>query len=80
MRERSYKMFVQDILQSMNKVERYLHGLNYDGFEKNELIVDAVTRNLEIIGEASKNVPENICARFVTTQRSERTKGFFDHR
>lgn len=34
MRERSYKMFVQDILHSMNKVERYLHGLNYDGFEK----------------------------------------------
>jgi uncharacterized protein with HEPN domain len=44
----------------MDKIERYIKGLTYETFVKNEMIVDAGIRNLEIIGEASKNIPEDV--------------------
>lgn len=57
---RTHKMYVEDILQSMNKIERYIKGLAYETFAENELVVDGVIRNLEIIGEASRNIPQNL--------------------
>jgi len=60
MKSRKYKHFIEDILESMGKIQRYIKSLDYKEFENNELIVDAVIRNLEIIGEASKNIPDGI--------------------
>jgi uncharacterized protein with HEPN domain len=60
MKRKTNRVFVEDILESMNKIERYIKGLTYELFLKNEMVVDAVIRNLEIIGEASKNIPEDI--------------------
>ncbi|MCD6384659.1 DUF86 domain-containing protein [Candidatus Sumerlaeota bacterium] len=60
MTKRSYRMFVEDVLDAMEKIERYIKGLSYETFTKSEMIVDAVIRNLEIIGEASRNLPENV--------------------
>ena len=57
---RNHEMFISDILESMNKIERYISGLSLESFKKNELIIDAVVRNFEIIGEAAKNIPEDI--------------------
>jgi len=65
MKRRSYKLFVEDILNAMNKIERYIKGLTYEMFGKNEMVIDAVIRNLEIIGEASKNIPEIISKKFL---------------
>ena len=59
MKKRVYKMFVEDILEAMDKIERYIKDLRYEEFVKNEMVVDAVIRNLEIIGEASRNIPED---------------------
>jgi uncharacterized protein with HEPN domain len=58
--KRTYKMYIEDILESIDKIERYINSLTYETFEKNDLVVDAVIRNIEIIGEASKNIPENV--------------------
>lgn len=58
--KRNYKMFIEDILDSINKIEKYIGTLKYVDFEKDSLVIDAVTRNLEIIGEAANNVPENV--------------------
>ena len=60
MKRRTYRLYVEDILESMNKIEKYISGMTYDAIEKNEMVVDAVIRNLEIIGEAAKNIPEEI--------------------
>ena len=60
MKRREYKLFIEDILEAMDKVERYIEGMNYEMFIKNELVADAIVRNLEIIGEASKNIPEKV--------------------
>ncbi|PKP57434.1 MAG: hypothetical protein CVT88_08905 [Candidatus Altiarchaeales archaeon HGW-Altiarchaeales-1] len=58
--KKTCKFFIDDILEAINKIENYTGGLNYEEFSENGLIVDAVIRNLEIIGEASRNIPEEI--------------------
>lgn len=59
MHKRAHKLFIEDILDSINKIEEYIKGMNYEVFAKNRLVIDAVIRNLEIIGEAAKNIPAN---------------------
>ncbi len=62
MKKRSSKLFIEDIIKAMEKITRYIESVdnNYDTFIKNEMVIDAVIRNLEIIGEASSNIPENL--------------------
>jgi len=64
MKSTEYKLFIEDILESIEKIQRYIKNLDYEKFKDNELVADAVIRNLEIIGEASKNIPDNIRAKY----------------
>ncbi|MBU7016643.1 MAG: DUF86 domain-containing protein [Theionarchaea archaeon] len=52
----------------MKKIQNYVTGLKYTDFVENDLVIDAVVRNLEIIGEASKYISEDI--RTETYQKS----------
>ncbi|MDR2993764.1 MAG: DUF86 domain-containing protein [Bacillus cereus] len=45
-------LYLEDILECMNKIEKYIFGLDFEQFDENQLIIDAVIRNLEVIGEA----------------------------
>jgi uncharacterized protein with HEPN domain len=54
---REYKIFFKDILSSIKKIEKYVKGKGYEAFKNDDKTVDAVVRNLEIIGEAVKNIP-----------------------
>lgn len=56
---RRYDLYLQDMLQSASRIEDYTKGLSFTEFEGNHVVADAVARNLEIIGEAAKNVPED---------------------
>jgi len=60
MTERSLDLFISDIIEAINKIERYTRDLDFSKFRENELVIDAVIRNLEVIGEASTHIPENI--------------------
>ncbi len=51
---RSYRMYLEDIQMAMNRISEYILGLSLDKFKKDYKTVDAVIRNFEIIGEASK--------------------------
>ncbi|WP_199624851.1 HepT-like ribonuclease domain-containing protein [Paenibacillus alkalitolerans] len=51
---------LRDILESIERIETYTKGVSYDSFCHNQMMVDAVIRNLEVIGEAAGNVPEEI--------------------
>lgn len=51
------KIYLNHILISINKIEGYTKGMKKLNFIKNNLICDAVVRNIEIIGEAVKNLP-----------------------
>lgn len=57
MSSKEWEFRIHDILRSIDKIEAYLEGFSLSQFKNNELVIDAVIRNLEIIGEASKNVP-----------------------
>jgi len=48
---------LEDILEAASAIENYLEGYDYGGFVADRRTVDAVTRNLEIIGEAVKSLP-----------------------
>jgi uncharacterized protein with HEPN domain len=58
-KERNWKLFIMDMLESINKIEKYIEGLNYEQFVRDEKTKDAVVRNLEIIGEAANQIPSN---------------------
>ena len=47
-------IYIEHILDSIEKIEKYTDSINVHGFVDNELVQDGVIRNFEIIGEASK--------------------------
>jgi uncharacterized protein with HEPN domain len=61
---RSYRLFLQDMWEASEKILRYTRGLDLGGFVQNELVYDAVLRNLEVLGEAAKKVPEDVRNRY----------------
>ncbi|MGC8878887.1 MAG: DUF86 domain-containing protein [Anaerolineae bacterium] len=60
MSKRDARLFLRDMLAAIAKIERYTSGLDFDSFEANDMVVDAVVRNLEIIGEAARHIPEHL--------------------
>jgi uncharacterized protein with HEPN domain len=59
-RKRDYILFLEDILNAIERIERYTKGLTFEGLSKNDMATDAILRNFEIIGEAAKNIPERV--------------------
>lgn len=59
MSEKSTKLYLDDILSSIIKIEEYTKGLSYENFKNDSKTIDAVIRNLEIIGEAAGKIPES---------------------
>jgi len=57
---RDYKLYLEDILSAIGKIRRYVSGASREMLAGDEKTLDAVVRNLEIIGEAAKKVPEDI--------------------
>lgn len=57
---RSYLLYLEDMQEAMERIARYCAGLDFDQFRVNELVVDAVVRNIEVIGEAAKKVPAHL--------------------
>ena len=57
---KDFKVFIDDIIEAIIKIKSYTKGMGYKSFSQDNKTVDAVLRNLEIIGEAAKGIPENI--------------------
>lgn len=60
MRQPSPLHFLEDIVEAFEKIQRYCNNLTAEQFIHNSLIVDAVLRNLEVIGEAANNLSPEI--------------------
>lgn len=58
--QRDYRLYLKDILESIGKIEKYIGAKGFAEFCDDDLLVDGVARNLEVIGEAAKNVPPDI--------------------
>lgn len=63
MSKRDASPLLQDMRESMQKIARYVAGIDQAAFLADEKTVDAVVRNVEIIGEASKQVPDEFKTR-----------------
>ncbi len=55
---RDPELLQEDILESAEKIARYTRGTSLEDFRQNDMLQDAVVRNLEIIGEAVRKLPE----------------------
>jgi uncharacterized protein with HEPN domain len=64
MPERRDEVLLEDILTSIQRIRQYIVGYDEATFAATSLVVDAVVRNLEIIGEASKRLSLGTKSRF----------------
>ncbi len=60
MLKREWSVFIEDMLESINKIEQYVNSMNFDEFNNDSKTVDAVIRNFEILGEAARHIPHSI--------------------
>ena len=52
--------YLEHIVEAINTIEGFIVGVDYEMFSKNKMMIDAVVRELEIIGEASNNLSEKL--------------------
>jgi uncharacterized protein with HEPN domain len=60
--KRDYQDYLRDMLDNAQKALEFVHGMEYDEFFEDQKSVYAVVRALEIIGEAARQVPEDVRA------------------
>ena len=62
--KRKSSLYIKDILEAMKKIEEFTQGMSFEDFIKDDKTSSAVVRKLEIIGEAVKQLPEEVRSRF----------------
>lgn len=60
MPRRSHRQAIEDRTEAIEKIRRYTEGMTFEKFMADEKTVDAVIRNITVIGEAARNIPEEI--------------------
>ncbi len=58
--KRKYDLYLNDILEAIERVQDYTQNIDLEDFAKSPITIDAVMRNLEIIGEAATQLPKNV--------------------
>ena len=57
---RDYKLYLEDIMEAITKIRKYVNKKSFGQFSKDEKTIDAVIRNFEIMGEAVKQLPNKV--------------------
>jgi len=70
---RDWSFFLEDIQESCSRVLRYTQGMTFEQFKADDKTYDAVVRNLEIIGEAAKGLPDDVRAMMPDIEWSKST-------
>jgi uncharacterized protein with HEPN domain len=65
---RDYRVYLDDILEAAGKIEEYIEGYTRREFVEDSRTVDAVIRNLMVIGEAANHVPDEVRTRYPAAQ------------
>lgn len=60
MHKRDAALYLADIKDSIKKIESYVKKKTFKQFCNDQIVIDAVVRNLEIIGEAANNIPKKL--------------------
>lgn len=64
MKKREYQDYIQDIVDACGDIEKFIVKMKFEEFRKDRKTTFAVTKAIEVIGEAVKNVPEYVKARY----------------
>jgi len=57
---RDPKLYLKDILVAMDAIEQFVEEVDFETFKNDDMMTSAVIRKFEIIGEATKKIPEEI--------------------
>lgn len=64
MSNRRTEFLLADILEAIEKILLYTQGMAMEDFVANQMVIDAVVRNFEIIGEAANHIPQEIKSKY----------------
>lgn len=64
MSSRDWELRVEDILEAIARMERYVEGMTIDDFSGDEKTIDAVIRNISVIGEAARYIAPEVRERY----------------
>jgi uncharacterized protein with HEPN domain len=64
MRPRDWTLRIEDMLEAASHCRQYIAGMDFAAFAGDRKTIDAVVRNLEIIGEAARYIPPEIEQRY----------------
>lgn len=62
--KRNYILFLEDISERIKKINSYIDSMSYEEFVQDDKTVSACIREIEVIGEATKQIPKDITDRF----------------
>ncbi len=61
---RNWELNLKDILSAIESIEKFVKDMDFEKFERDDKTSSAVIRKFEIIGEATKNIPDEIREKF----------------
>ncbi|MEI7434960.1 MAG: DUF86 domain-containing protein [Methanomicrobiales archaeon] len=64
---RSVLQYLDDIIEAIGNIDEDTTGISFDDFVADRRRKDAVIRNFEVIGEATKNLPDNLKEQYPNT-------------
>lgn len=75
--KRDSMLYLEDILESISRIEEYTKHIDLNKLRRHKMVVDAVIRNFSVIGEAVKNIPKSVRAKYPEVEWKE-AAGFRD--
>ncbi len=81
MNKKDHLIFLEHILESIKDIESYSKGISKNRFFKDKQLQDAIVRRIEIIGEAVRNIPDDVKNKYATISWKEivGTRDIFIH-
>ena len=64
MKKRDYGSYLEDIIEHMNYAEEFIRDMTFDEFKSDKKTVLSVTTCIEVVGEATKHIPDQIRERY----------------
>ena len=62
--DRAYVDYLEDIIDAIQKVKQFIADMNFEQFKEDDKTIFAVVRAFEIIGEATKRLPDSLKLRY----------------
>ena len=64
MKKRDYGSYLEDIIEHMNYAEEFIRDMTFDEFKSDKKTVLSVKKCIEVVGEATKHIPDQIRERY----------------